>query len=268
MLLPQAMETVMTAQTDSMVLLHLLLGSLMLPPLNYLLLALAGWLLQRRRPRMGRSLILIAGLSAYLLSLPVTAMWLNSWLERYPPLSLAQARTAQAIVVLGGGVKPAPEYAANVLSGAANQRVQYGAWLARQTGLPILVSGGAPLGGEPEAAVMARVLQQHLRAERALAGAGTSRTTLENARYSRALLAKDGIQRVALVTQAWHMPRALPFFTAQGLQVLPASTGYSRYDGQGLVHWLPSGSAAQECHQALRELVGILYYTIRQQLGS
>ena len=52
MLLPQAMETVMTAQTDSMVLLHLLLGSLMLPPLNYLLLALAGWLLQRRRPKL------------------------------------------------------------------------------------------------------------------------------------------------------------------------------------------------------------------------
>ncbi len=267
MLLPQAMEIVMTAQTDSMVLLHQLLGSLMLPPLNYLLLALAGWLLQRRRPKLGRSLMLIAGLSAYLLSLPVTAMWLNSWLERYPPLLLAQARTAQAIVVLGGGVKPAPEYAANVLTGAANQRLQYAAWLARQTGLPILVSGGAPLGGEPEAMVMARVLQQHYGLS-ARWQEPASRTTLENARYSRALLAKDGIKRVALVTQAWHMPRALPFFTAQGLQVLPASTGYSRYDGQGLVHWLPSGSAAQECHQALRELVGILYYTIRQQLGS
>lgn len=267
MLLPSVLETVMTAQTDSMVLLHLLLGSLMLPPLNYLLLALAGWLLQRRRPKLGRSLVLFAGLSAYLLSLPVTAMWLNSWLERYPPLSLAQARTAQAIVVLGGGVKPAPEYAANVLTGAANQRLQYGAWLARQTGLPILVSGGAPLGGEPEAAVMARVLLQSyglsVRWQE-----GASRTTLENARYSQALLAKDGIQRVVLVTQAWHMPRALPFFTAQGLQVLPASTGYSRYDGQGLVHWLPSGTALQECHQALRELVGMLYYTIRQQLGS
>lgn len=267
MLLPQAMETVMTAQTDSMVLLHLLLGSLMLPPLNYLLLALAGWLLQRRRPKLGRSLMLIAGLSAYLLSLPVTAMWLNSWLERYPPLSLAQARTAQAIVVLGGGVKPAPEYAANVLTGAANQRLQYAAWLARQTGLPILVSGGAPLGGEPEAMVMARVLQQHYGLS-ARWQEPASRTTLENARYSRALLAKDGIQRVALVTQAWHMPRALPFFTAQGLQALPASTGYSRYDGQGLVHWLPNATAIQECHQALRELVGMLYYTIRQKLGS
>lgn len=267
MLLPQAMDTVMTAQTDSMVLLHLLLGSLMLPPLNYLLLALAGWLLQRRRPKLGRSLMLVAGLSAYLLSLPVSAMWLNSWLERYPPLSLAQVRTAQAIVVLGGGVKPAPEYAAKVLTSAANQRLQYAAWLARQTGLPILLSGGAPLGGEPEAMVMARVLQQHYGLSARWQEAA-SRTTLENARYSQALLAKDGIQRVALVTQAWHMPRALPFFTAQGLQVLPASTGYTRYDGQGLEHWLPKGAAMQECHQALRELVGMLYYTIRQQLGS
>lgn len=64
------------------------------------------------------------------------------------------------------------------------------------------------------------------------------------------------------------MSRALPFFTQTGLQVLPGSTGYVRYDGQGLVLWLPSGVAMQEAHQALRELVGMLYYTIRKQLGS
>jgi uncharacterized SAM-binding protein YcdF (DUF218 family) len=261
------METVMTAQTDSLVLLHLLLGSLMLPPLNYLLLAVAGWLLPRRRPRLGRSLLVTAGLSAYLLSLPVTAMWLNGWLERYPPLTLAQARTAQAIVVIGGGVKPAPEYNRIVLSGAANQRLQYGAWLSRQTGLPLLVSGGSPLGGEPEAAVMAGVLLQHYGLV-ARWQEGASRTTQENARYSQALLAKDGIQRIVLVTQAWHMPRALPFFEQVGLQVLPGSAGYVRYDGQGLVHWLPSGQAMQETHQALREVAGMLYYTIRTHFGS
>jgi uncharacterized SAM-binding protein YcdF (DUF218 family) len=267
MLQPDAMERVMNAQTDSMVLLHQLLGALILPPLNFLLLALAGWLLLRRRPVLGRSLLALSVLLAYLLSLPVTAMRLNGWLERYPPLTLAQARSAQAIVVIGGGVKPAPEYDSSVLSGAANQRLQYAAWLSRQTGLPLLVSGGAPLGGEPEAVVMARVLQQHY----GLAARWqepASRTTQENARYSQQLLARNGIHRIVLVTQAWHMPRALPFFEQAGLQVLPGSTGYVRYDGQGLVHWLPSGLAMQETHQALREAVGMLYYTIRQQLES
>lgn len=257
----------MTAQTDTLVLWHQLLGALILPPLVYLLPALAAVLCLRRRPLLQYGVLGMTALLAYLLSLPVTALWLNGWLERYPPLTLAQARTAQAIVVIGGGVKPAPEYAANVLSGAANQRLQYGAWLSRQTGLPLLVSGGAPLGGEPEAVVMARVLQQHYGLSPRWQEPA-SRTTLENARYSQALLARDGVQRIVLVTQSWHMPRALPFFAQTGLQVLPGSTGYVRYDGQGLVLWLPSGVAMQEAHQALRELVGMLYYTIRQQLGS
>ena len=257
----------MTAQTDTLVLWHQLLGALILPPLVYLLPALATVLCLRRRPRLQYGVLGMMALLAYLLSLPVTAVWLNGWLERYPPLTLAQARTAQAIVVIGGGVKPAPEYAANVLGGAANQRLQYGAWLSRQTGLPLLVSGGAPLGGEPEAVVMARVLQQHYGLS-ARWQEPASRTTLENARYSQALLARDGVQRIVLVTQAWHMSRALPLFAQTGLQVLPGSTGYVRYDGGGLVLWLPRGLAMQETYQALRELVGMLYYTIRKQLGS
>lgn len=257
----------MTGHTDAMVLLHQLLGALILPPLLYLLPALVGYGLLRRHPVLGRKLLLVAVVLAYLLSLPVTAMWLNRSLERYPPLTLAQARTAQAIVVIGGGVKLAPEYGTSVLSGAASQRLQYGAWLSRQTGLPLLVSGGSPLGGEPEALVMARMLQQHY-GLKARWLEPNSRTTQENAHFSQMLLARDGVQRIVLVTQAWHMWRALPRFEQAGLQVLPGSTGYVRYDGRGLVHWLPNGLAMQETHQALRERVGMLYYTISQQIGS
>lgn len=254
----------MGAGTDPLVLFRMLAGALWLPPLNFLLPALVGVLLWRARRRVGYGLLVVAGVLAYAQSLPVTAMWLNGWLERYPPLSLADARQAQAIVILGGGKRPAPEYAANVLSGAANQRAQYGAWLARQTGLPVLVSGGAPLGGEPESAVMARVLQQQFGVAVRWQEAA-SRTTRENARFSHAILSGNGVRRIILVTQGWHMARAMPLFTAEGLQVLPASTGYVRYDGDGMVHWLPSGAAMQECHQALRELVGLALANVAGQ---
>ncbi|MNR47060.1 hypothetical protein D3C85_1661160 [compost metagenome] len=59
------------------------------------------------------------------------------------------------------------------------------------------------------------------------------------------------------------MPRALPPFRAAGLQVLAAPTGYSRYDGIWLQHWLPSGRAMQEVYQAEREWLGLLYYRLR-----
>ncbi|WP_174874476.1 YdcF family protein [Vogesella oryzae] len=251
----------MMAGVNLQVLLHQLLGALLLPPFTYLLPIVAGLCLLRSRPRLARALLWGSALLAWLLSLPVTAMQLNGWLERYPPADLAQVQQTQAIVVLSGGKKPAPEYAANVLSADSAGRVRYAAWLVRRSGLPLLLSGGAPLGGEPEARVMARTLQE----DYALPPRWVedqSNTTLQNAQLSARLLRQAGITRVTLVTQAWHMRRALPFFRQQGLQVLPAPTGFTRYDGDGVLNWIPQGRALQENHQALRELLGTLYYAV------
>jgi uncharacterized SAM-binding protein YcdF (DUF218 family) len=93
-----------------------------------------------------------------------------------------------------------------------------------------------------------------------------SNTTLENARYSAAMLKKAGISRIVLVSQGWHLRRALPFFQAQGLNVLPAPTGFVRYDGAGLAWYLPTGRAMQECHSALREWLGIFFYSVQDWL--
>lgn len=252
----------MSGEVSLTVFVHQLLGALLLPPFLYLLpmlLALAMW---RRRPGLARSLMAAGLLLAWLLALPVTAITLNGWLERLPPVTLQQVQQTQAIVVLSGGKKPAPEYAANVLGADTAGRVRYAAWLARRSGLPLLLTGGAPLGGEPEALVMARTLREDYGLQPRWVEAA-SNTTLENAQLSAVMLKQAGVGRITLVTQAWHMRRALPFFQAQGLQVLPAPTGYTRYDGGGLLWWVPQGRALQETHQALRELLGLAYYTAR-----
>lgn len=251
------------AGVNLQVLVHQLLGALLLPPFTYLLPLLAGLVLLRRRPRLARALLGGSVLLAWLLSLPVTAMSLNGWLEQYAPADLAQVRQTQAIVVLSAGKKPAPEYAANVLGADSAGRLRYAAWLARRSGLPLLVSGGAPLGGEAEAQVMARALREDYSLPPRWVE-DKSNTTLQNAQLSAALLRQAGISRITLVTQAWHMRRALPFFQQQGLQVLPAPTGFTRYDGDGLLNWIPQSRALQETHQALRELAGMLYYTVRE----
>lgn len=256
-------ELIMSAGVNLTVFVHQLLGALLLPPFLYLLPVLLALLLWRRKPGLARSLMAVALLLAWLLALPVTAIRLNGWLERYPPASLAQVQQTQAIVVLSGGKKPAPEYAANVLTADAAGRLRYAAWLARRSGLPVLLSGGAPLGGEPEAAVMARNLREDYGIEPRWIEAA-SNTTLENAQRSALVLRQAGIGRITLVTQAWHMRRALPFFQAQDLQVVPAPTGFTRYEASGVLLWIPQGRAMQETHQALRELIGMLYYTIRE----
>ena len=101
-------------------------------------------------------------------------------------------------------------------------RLRHGARLARETQLPVLISGGRPLRAEnSEAAVMAGILKNEFgiavrwREEQ-------SQDTAGNARYSAEILRQAGITRVVLVTQAFHMPRARLLFEAAGVQVVPA----------------------------------------------
>lgn len=73
----------------------------------------------------------------------------------------ALAREAQAIVILGGGVRRhAPEFGGETLGRLTLERVRYGARVARETRLPLLVTGGALFGGSTEAALMKRALEE------------------------------------------------------------------------------------------------------------
>lgn len=244
-----------------------LLAMLFLPPLNALLLLSGAWLLRHRWTRSARAATLTALLLIYLQSTPWLASQLNESLSPYPPATLAQVRQSEAIVILGAGKRPAREYAANVPTGDALARLRYGVWLSRQSGVPILLSGGAPIPGEAEALVMARVLRQEYGlTPRWLEAA--SNTTDDNARLSAQILRQHKVGRITLVTQAWHMPRAMAAFATTGLQVLPAPTGFVEYEGVALHKWLPSGRAMQEVHQAEREWLGRGFYQLREIIRS
>ena len=85
-----------------------------------------------------------------------------------------------------------------------------------------------------------------------------SRDTAENAANLHALLARDGVQRIALVTQAWHMPRALQAFERAGFTVTPAPTGFGLPQQRSLLEWLPTARGLQSSREVLREWLGLL----------
>lgn len=248
------------------VLIHQLVGAFFLPPVLFFWLLPLGWLARRRgHALLGRMLQFSSFLLIYLFSTPQVALWLNTPLEPVRPISAAELRAVDAIVVLGGGKRPAPEYGGETLTLDSLSRLRYGAWLARMSGKPLLVTGGAPLGGEPEADIMRRMLSS----DYGLAPKWVepaSNTTLENAKLSAPLLHAAGVHRIALVSQAWHLRRAAGFFREQGFAVYAAPTGFIRYDGPHWTWWLPQGRAMQECHGALREIVGLMFY--RMTTGS
>ncbi|MCU0694501.1 MAG: YdcF family protein, partial [Polyangiaceae bacterium] len=114
-----------------------------------------------RHPRSGRLLATASVLTLLALSTPIVAGALVRLLDDSPPIDLAVARTAQAIVIPGGGVRRnALEYGGDTLGRLTLERVRYGARLAKQTGLPVLVTGGSVLGNTvPEAVLMKEALE-------------------------------------------------------------------------------------------------------------
>jgi len=253
----------MSVNASPDVLVHQLVGAVFLPPLSLLLMAVLGLLLIRRGwVKFGRTLLLGGLALIYLCATPACSLWLNGLLERYPPLSSAALAQAEAIVVLGGGKRPGPEYGSDEPAADTLIRLRYAAHLARASGKPVLVSGGAPNGGTPEGQVMAKSLHDDFGITPRWVEDGSD-TTADNARLSAELLRRDGLRRIALVSQGWHLARAVPAFVAQGLAVVPAPTGYVRYEISGARLWVPQGRAMQECHSALRELIGIGYYALR-----
>jgi uncharacterized SAM-binding protein YcdF (DUF218 family) len=193
------------------------------------------------------------------------------WMSRALLQTLESARDdplrsapAQAIVVLGGGqYHDAPEYADNTVNEATLARLRYAAFLQRKTGKPLLVSGGSPEGSRSsEAQVMKAVLENEFGTPVAWAETA-SNNTLENARASRVLLAPLGINRVYLVTHAWHMPRAQGVFAQAGFEVVPAPTGFSTNFRSTPLDFLPHANALRDSSRFFHEILGLLWYRIK-----
>lgn len=242
-----------------MFLLKKILTALILPPTGPLLLAGLGLIAMRYRPRAGRMLVGSCVAVLLAMSTPWVANRALRSLEIYPPLAIDHLAEAQAIVILGGGsYYRAPEYGGDTVSARSLERCRYGARLARDSGLPILATGGVVFGGRPEAELMARVLTDEFGTPVAMVEA-RARDTRENALLSAQMLKRAGYSRIVLVSHAFHLARAVPLFEAQGLIVIPAPTVFTT---DGVSSWealLPSAGALRNmsvfCHEWLGRLV-------------
>jgi uncharacterized SAM-binding protein YcdF (DUF218 family) len=240
-------------------------SALLLPPLNLLILCTFGILARRRWPRAGPAIALLSLALLAILSTAAGALLLVRPLEAMTPALVApNAAGAQAIVVLGGGRRrDAPEYGgADVPRATVLARLRYAVRLHRQTGLPMLVTGGSPeVKADAEAELMARVLRDDFKAP-ARWVESNSDNTAQNARYSAAILRQAGVSHILLVTDAMHMPRAGRIFAQAGLAVTAAPTSYL---GQGALiapDFIPGGGALSDSHYAMHEWIGLLWYRI------
>ena len=243
-----------------------LLAAFLLPPLSLVLLACLGWWLARRFRFAGNTIIVTAIALLLVLSTGAGSRLLVAPLEnRSLPVPNPKMVNAQAIVILGGGRSfAAPEDGdRDQPSTQTLARLRHGARLHRLTGLPVLVSGGAPgRGGESEAAVMARALREDFQIPVRWIE-DTSENTAQNAAHAATLLQEAGIHRVLLVTDAIHMPRAMQIFSKTGLTVMSAATDFRSRKPLSAADFIPSAGPLQSSHYALHEWIGMVWYRLR-----
>ena len=239
-----------------------IIKAIVLPPTGLLLLSLLGLGIRKRFPRSGIAMAWTGVLLLLILSLPVVAAFLVRSLDTSAPFDSARASGAQAIVILSGDVRSAPEYGGETLGELTLERVRYGARVARMTGLPVLVSGGSVHGGVPEAALMREALEREL-GVRVRWAEEHSRTTHENALYSAAMLRGAGIRSVVLVAHSFDMPRARAEFAAAGIETFPAPTGIPSAKPDGLSDFVPGIAGLHTSYYALYEMLANLVLWLR-----
>ena len=226
-----------------------------------------------RRARLGRWLVVLGTALLLLFSNKTVSVWLVRPLEqRYPaipelppgeplPAPLAAVRY---VVVLGGGHSNVPAEAATTkLSSSGLARLVEAVRLLRS--LPaagLIVSGPAIPGNPSHASVLAQ----------AAVSLGIDRgriQLIEDAHdtedESQAVKALVGSAPIALVTSAWHMPRAAGLFRHAGVNTLPCPSDFTGrlnpvFDWTDLT-W-DSESLIRSTY-AVREDIGALWVRLR-----
>ncbi len=240
---------------------------LLMPPALMLLIMLAGLILLHGSRRYGKVLIISGILLLVATSLPIISDTLISNMENIPALSKEQMKNtdAQAIVILGGGsYSNAPEYGGDTVSIATLERIRYGAYIHRQSGLPILVSGGRVFSDRKtaEATLMEKVLENDFHTP-VKWRENQSRNTWENAQYSYHMLAPEKINKIILVTHALHMSRAVMSFEAAGFDVIPAPLGFDNGDNSFTIFDLiPQVDTMESMRNMLHEVIGTFWYRL------
>ncbi len=234
-----------------------------LPPICLLYLALAGFAILRWRDRTGRVLMALGLAGLTVLSLPVVADLLMAGLQWDLPVSPPANEMPQAIVILGGDVTRISE-APFARSGFMTlDRLRAGAALHRRTGLPILVTGGTVQRDRlPVATLMAANLREDFQVPVEWVE-DVSADTWQNATLSADILKKQGIRSVYVVTQGWHMRRAILAFRHAGLIVTGAPTSIDPPIDPDASDFFPHVSAWQWSYFALHEWIGCAWYAIR-----
>ena len=241
-----------------------LIKPFLLPPGCFILLVICygAWCLIRRHFFRGFAFLTI-GIIAWGLSIsPVSDMLLRP-LES--GIVIPKNPSGDVIIILGAGTnieKPGP-LGKGTPSLIMLPRLMAGARLHKNLGIPILISGQ---GDSRDVNATKTIMSLYMKALGVSAGKiiieNKSRNTYENAVFSVKICRDKRFEKPILVTDAYHMKRAVLCFQDEDLNTLPFPSGFETWNGKRYtwVSFLPGDFRSASI--ALREYLGLLYYQI------
>lgn len=212
-----------------------------------------------KRQRAAKIILTLTCLLLVFLSYGFVSYWPLERLESlYPPLDVKMTRLNDItwVVVLAGEDQ---ETVVRLAEGIRIYRSLPGARL--------LVSGGKvyPTAPAPASEEMARMAGELGINPADIVQESISRDTKDEAKIIKSML---GVKQFILVTSAYHMPRSMALFRAQGMRPKPAPTGFLIKEANHLspVRFFPSAESIHDAELVVHEVLGILSARIMGQL--
>ena len=240
-----------------------------------IVLIAAAWCLMgsERRARLGRRLLSAAALLLLLFSNVAVSTWLVRPLEKmYPALPEIQSAAdipgdlagCRFVVVLGGGHGDMPGLsAANKLWPPSLARIDEAVRILRfLPGACLIVSGPGDGIHPTHASILAQAAVSMGVDRGRIRLIDTAHDTEDEANAVKALV---GDAKVALVTSAWHMPRAAALFRDARVDALPCPVDYSAKPtpGHGLHDFGWDVDSLERSTHAVHERLGLLWLRLR-----
>jgi uncharacterized SAM-binding protein YcdF (DUF218 family) len=209
--------------------------------------------------------------------------WVSNWLAQsleWQYIPKGELPTADAIVVLGGGIRSQAYPRPDVDFSEAGDRVWYGASLYRAGKAPkIIVSGGRIIwkgGGSPESEDLTKLLVTMGVPKVDIIPEGDSMNTRDNGVYVQKILKANNFKTILLVTSAMHMPRSMAIFKHLGIKAIAAPTDYRvsqlELDEPNLqtesviLSLMPNEERLSVTTQAMCEYIGMWVYKVKDWL--
>jgi len=243
------------------------LGAMLLPTNLLIGVGVVGSiLLLTRLASLGRKLVIASVLLLVVCGLsPLGTLLLYPLESRFPPWDAGRG-APDGIIVLGASIEAdlAVAHGTPVVRGAPDRIISAAALALRYPNARIVFSGGSAnlISNDAREADFAGAVFESLGvAKSRLIMERRSRNTVENAEFSKALVAPKAGERWLLVTSAFHMPRSVGLFRKAGFAVEPYPVDW-RVGGPGdlLSFTNIAADGLGRTDLGVREWVGLIAY--------